>query len=306
MTTDQEKFLQKYPLFPKSLINKFSELLPIELSKYDDNFSEFKDVYYSVADQIYFNPLINYNSTLSILTPKNQIYVKRYYADYGKHNFFYVPNFDSINSLDSKIYWPALLIDTEWFYQSGISVANASIILRPSIIYDSRLFNLDTELLYDISYNNLPITANALHVMNSVDIKKISISGKINLYGLVKFNGVESLIILHENGIDFDNINYEHLYEFSTFLKSYIKYSGQIENSLSLAKYESNQKLLEYEKILQIKLLDESRNLENLKLQIDTSMQNEYESAKRDYQNLLLNAQDIALTIKKMAPDICL
>lgn len=111
------------------------------------------------------------------------------------------------------------------------------------------------------------------------------------------YGGIASIVALYENGITLPSVDYEKAYSFLTYVNSYKKFSTQIDAEKSLLTNQAAASLAAYQQDFKDRADREKTELQSKKLQIFIAIDNEAKSAQRDFQNMLINAQNLRNTL---------
>lgn len=283
MTDIEQLFLAAYPLWPMQLINKFSSLLSYEVAR--------------------FNPEINAGivSTYKDIETSAKIKIAPYIENVG---YLLAP---SKQSRISQVYFGKEYIKTNWArpYNSGINILGPDLTeTRPymgKVYYDTRIYK-SVSITISVEYqdNGPPYSYSYLSIMSysSEFIQPVL----ANVYAVAsvvlnEYSGASTVLAMIENGIQVD-VNKNLLQEFVTFLNAYGKYSDQLSASNSLQAEKQKQNIAEYKNSIHDKLTARKNELMDLKTQINFAAKNETASAKRDMQNLALNAQSLIMQLQ--------
>jgi hypothetical protein len=156
-----------------------------------------------------------------------------------------------------------------------------------SVLYDSRIF-VDAEFNL-LRVANIDPLIGPNYLFHDYKITMIPKNlNTIEKYNLLKEN--QSL-----------NANIENLVnakEFETYLNAYVKYNSQVEADKASLQKISESAILNYDREYNEKANTEISDLQTKKIQILIALDNESKSTVRDFQNMLLNAQNLQQTIK--------
>ncbi len=111
------------------------------------------------------------------------------------------------------------------------------------------------------------------------------------------YGGIASIVALYENGVTLPSVDYEKAYSFLTYVNSYKKFSTQIDAEKSLLTNQALASLAAYQQDFKDRADREKTELQSKKLQIFIAIDNEAKSAQRDFQNMLINAQNLRNTL---------
>lgn len=284
MSDIERLFLAAYPLFPAKLVEKFLPLLHFEIAKFNPELD--KDIvakYSELSLPKFFEIQPGINNTSVLFNPIRQSALTAEYYNKIKVNVFFAKLADG-----AWLNFPVDLFNQEEF--SGkiifdkriIHSVQSSIDIKYKNTYDTSLpqiYSAGGGLFVDVYY----LTASAVLTVNPV---------------LQKFNGASSVLAMIENGKSV-NVDKALLTEFVTFLNAYSKYSAQLAAASSLQSEKNNQDLQQYKNVISDKLTARKNELNDLRTQISFAARNETASARRDMQNLVLNAQSLMLQLQE-------
>lgn len=111
------------------------------------------------------------------------------------------------------------------------------------------------------------------------------------------YSGAAMIYALYENGVALPDVDYAKLSAFVTYINAYKKFSTQIEAEKSLLANQAAASLAAYRQDFQDRANRENAELQSKKLQIFIAIDNEAKSAQRDFQNMLINAQNLRNTL---------
>ena len=100
-----------------------------------------------------------------------------------------------------------------------------------------------------------------------------------------------------ENGVKFLEFDYARASAFLTYINAYKKFSTQIDAEKSLLTNQAAANLANYQQDFKDRANRENAELQSKKLQIFIAIDNEAKSAQRDFQNMLINAQNLRNTL---------
>ena len=284
MSDIESLFLAAYPLWPKVLLNKFSSLLSLEIAKFNpevntDIVKKYNDLQKSAKAKI--EPYID--NTSYLLSPSNPSKISQVY--YGKQ----VLQIQWARPYHQEpiIFGPSLT-DGKWY--------------AGKVYFDTRIFkSIVLSLSVDYQDNGRPFSYSFLSLMSYDSIFVQPVLATVYVVADVTLNnytGASSVLAMIENGIKVD-ADENLLREFVTFLNAYSKYSAQLAAGSSLQSEKNKQDLQQYKNAISDKLTARKNELNDLRTQISFAARNETASAKRDMQNLALNAQSLMLQLQE-------
>lgn len=113
-----------------------------------------------------------------------------------------------------------------------------------------------------------------------------------------KYNGLESLIALHENGYSMPEINFEKAYALMTYINAYKKFSTEIDAERAYLQREAEAQLASYRQDYTDRAQREKSDLQSKKIQMLMAIDNDTKAATRDFQNMLLSAQNLKQNLR--------
>lgn len=283
---DLEKlFLAAYPLWPKQLLQKFASLLSYEVAKFNPQINpQIIEEYKKLSNGARL-PIEPYKDNVSyLLQPENASKVSQVY--YGKE--ILRQNWARPADGGLNIMGPDL---SEYKWYTGKVYYDARIYKAVSIQID--LNYQDVGGTYDVSY--LAIMSYSSMRVQPVLASAYAVASVI----LGEYDGASTVLAMVENGIKVD-VDKNLLREFVTFLNAHSKYGGQLAAAKSLQAEKNRQSIADYENAVSEKLTARKNELSDMKTQIAFAAKNETASAKRDMQNLALNAQSLMLQLQSV------
>ena len=285
-----DAFLQRYPLWPHALAEKFSMVLAYAMPE-SEKYITAKKYYENTSNQI-FTQIVrptsetslgwNHQFSISMLKPTNDRFkrsqnIEQQYMEYPidlAHGDGV--NFSPINS-------------------SGIMRGR----FRPYVhtVYDSRIFDTPSNIVrYKFTATYGPFSLTVMSIMSYIQIQ--AYRGYTDLIAEARatvkpFNGLESIIALHENGVTLPNVDMIQIYDFATYVIAYNNYSGELQADKNLLMQKANIAVSDYRQQLNDQAAREYSDLQSKKIQLLIAIDNEAKSAQRDFQNMLLTAQSL-------------
>lgn len=285
MTDIEKLFVAAYPLWPKQLLEKFSSLLSYEVAKFNAAINPQIFEKYKVLGNKIKIPIIPYSENVSyLLQPENAAKMSQVY--FGKEYL--------------RVNWARL-------YSGGFVVFGPDLSeVKPysgKVYYDNRLFkSVSISISIEYQDNGSPYSFSYLSIMSySSELIQPVIASAYAVASVVleEYSGAATVLAMIENGIKVD-ADKDLLREFVTFLNAYNKYSGQIAAAKSLQAEKNRQSIADYKNAVSEKLTARKNELSDMKTQIAFAAKNETASAKRDMQNLALNAQSLMLQLQSV------
>lgn len=281
MSDIEKLFLTAYPLWPKVLLKKFSNLLSYEVAK--------------------FNPEINFEIMKQFLTladEKRKSIIPDIFNNVSLYNF-------GNNQFSKYEYFEKILMRIDYAeilapYMDSAIRLYTNMVFSGKCAYDFRLFS-NISIRTDVEYTKSNI---GYDPVSHFEIYKTEIITPIVskpvlviIPSLRPYDGASTVLAMIENGISID-VNQKSLTEFVTFLNAYNKYGGELAAANSLQAEKNRQAMADYKNSISEKLNSRKNELNDLRTQISFAAKNETASAKRDMQNLTLSAQSLMLQLQ--------
>lgn len=112
------------------------------------------------------------------------------------------------------------------------------------------------------------------------------------------YSGIGSLVALYENGVALPGVNYEKAYSFLTYINAYKKFSTEIDSERAYLQREAEAQLASYRQDYTDRAQREKSDLQSKKIQMLMAIDNDTKAATRDFQNMLLNAQNLKQNLR--------
>lgn len=282
MTAIESLFLAMYPLWPKSLLAKFANLLSFEVAKINPEINtQIVEKYAALYRNYRFRAetLVDQNvyvNSLSILNPANLSKTRKLYVDR-------LVQVRLNNSAEAYLFYNSFT-NRSWEYRD----------VKAIILYDRRLF---TDVSWSIAIDYIVTGRVQVGIFEYTDAISPIISIDV-IPKLSQYNGASTVLAMIENGVPVD-VDKALLAEFVTFINAYSKYSGELAASVGLQLEKNRQALTDYKNSISEKLASRKDELGDLKTQIAFAAKNETNSAKRDMHNLLLSAQSLMVQLQE-------
>ena len=112
------------------------------------------------------------------------------------------------------------------------------------------------------------------------------------------YSGLSTIVALYENGVTLPDVNYEKAYSFLTYVNAYKKFSTEIDSERAYLQREAEAQLASYRQDYTDRAQREKSDLQSKKIQILMAIDNDTKAATRDFQNMLLNAQNLKQNLR--------
>lgn len=287
-----------YPGIPDAILNEYGELLPAEASALSAEFAQtdfFFDAYKKklpakIEDKInlsLYQFYYNIEYQLNFLNPQNS------------------------NNTESRIYQSdALYIPVKVatnIYGIGFGPApdgNWSTVIKPKLFtkYDRRLYSkVENKINFQFEPDGKSFYYSYLSVMNYDTVMAYSGQGYLLLSATaqkIAFNGIETIVAMYENGVSLASVDYQKAYSFLTYINAYKKFSTEIDSERAYLQREAEAQLASYRQDYTDRAQREKSDLQSKKIQMLMAIDNDTKAATRDFQNMLLNAQNLKQNLR--------
>lgn len=112
------------------------------------------------------------------------------------------------------------------------------------------------------------------------------------------YSGLSTIVALYENGVTLPDVNYEKAYSFLTYVNAYKKFSTEIDSERAYLQREAEAQLASYRQDYTDRAQREKSDLQSKKIQMLMAIDNDTKAATRDFQNMLLNAQNLKQNLR--------
>ena len=286
-----------YPGIPDAILNEYAELLPAEAAYITKDFQTANNVFWLAyrklinAQNAAFTKVYNDGAAAGKSIPgathRELFFIKPANNQYRKTVQFS----DAMeNAIEVWVYQPAP-IRYEYFWRHSESIV-------VNVVYDSRIY---ANPQFVVNSRSGPIPGILLSM--STDRRQIkyvgrsSATAKITLDKL-PYAGLSSLIAMYENGVTLPDINYEKAYSFLTYVNAYKKFSTEIDSERAYLQREAEAQLASYRQDYTDRAQREKSDLQSKKIQMLMAIDNDTKAATRDFQNMLLNAQNLKQNLR--------
>lgn len=276
-----------YSGIPDAILNQYADLLPAEASGLSAE--------YAAGDTIFF-PVYRANVTSLRLPSATFRYAHpnvdaRYIIMQASFTLLKPENVnDTVNVNLQAAFWASdtiILRSPPPHTEGGDSGTRYAIY---NLKYDRRLFaNPSLKLL---GRGFVPAPGQGAMYINQ-RYWALTTQGAALLIDRAPYSGIESIKILHENGVSIAEIDYRRVYEFCTYINAYKKFSTQVDAEKALLEQRAKNNVDAYRQQLNDQAAREYSDLQSKKIQLLITIDNEAKSAQRDYQNMLLTAQTL-------------
>lgn len=112
------------------------------------------------------------------------------------------------------------------------------------------------------------------------------------------YMGAETIYVLYENGVTIADVDYARLSAFVTYINAYKKFSTEIDSERAYLQREAEAQLASYRQDYTDRAQREKSDLQSKKIQMLMAIDNDTKAATRDFQNMLLNAQNLKQNLR--------
>ena len=112
------------------------------------------------------------------------------------------------------------------------------------------------------------------------------------------YMGAETIYVLYENGVTIADVDYARLSAFVTYINAYKKFSTEIDSERAYLQREAEAQIASYRQDYTDRAQREKSDLQSKKIQMLMAIDNDTKAATRDFQNMLLNAQNLKQNLR--------
>lgn len=293
----RENWLEAYPDWPAILLDRFEQAIKIDLIKFfgtdELGFQPWWAAVISPPAQAnYTTPMPPFggdvNITINLLNPTNPKYATQARWDLG---FWYGVNLP-LSIWDSGAPQSIQTNMNQSFLGAAFGTSNAT--LHAYLNFDTRLYYNSFQWNYATIGTLAGIDVSFFGGRNASYVNTLIVAPNASA---TPYNGADTILALHENGVDNGGVDYAALADFIDYRNAYSKYSQQIAAQKAADQQQQKNDLRSYETELADKLQAEKNALQNLTLTMRQAMKNEAASAERDMVNTVINAQNLKLSL---------
>jgi len=280
-----------YPGIPDQIFLEYADLLPAEASALSAEFAATDIKFFKVWQTIrtsfsfgfvsipfWFDQRIARMSTaINFLQPQN---------NNEKVNSTLTVNFTATETVNRISVSPGV-VDTGPNYNAAGAL---------NFTFDRRLFANPTFVLGRVMFSAIAINTNPNAQAFGQYVARTTAAGSAAIQKK-PYAGAETIYALYENGVTIADVDYARLSAFVTYINAYKKFSTQIDAEKSLLTNQAAASLAAYQQDFRDRADREKTELQSKKLQIFIAIDNEAKSAQRDFQNMLINAQNLRNTL---------
>jgi len=276
-----------YPGIPEQIFLEYADLLPAEASALSAEFAASDAKFFP----IYKNLRTSYSMAFQYVSGgpmPSKLFIQQ--------NFLNPQNSAELQSYNSsfhftEIHWVFYNPNTRSYSYEGNPFDNyANLDSR----YDRRLF--ENVQAVKVKQTTAPATFYGNSYKGSQFYARIIIQVLLTA-NKKQYIGAETIYALYENGVTIAGVDYARLSAFVTYINAYKKFSTQIDAEKSLLTNQAAASLAAYQQDFKDRADREKTELQSKRLQIFIAIDNEAKSAQRDFQNMLINAQNLRNTL---------
>lgn len=281
-----------YPGIPDAILNEYADLLPAEASALSAEFAATDAFFFKawsvlrtafsfgfISIPFWFDQRMSRMSVaINLLNPQN-------------------PNEKIITTL------PVNFVGTETV--NRISVAPGVVDAGPhypatgllNFTYDRRLFLNPGFTLGRVMYSAIALNNNPNAQAYGQYVGRTTAAGNAVIQKKT-FTGIDTILAMYENGVTLPDVNYEKAYSFLTYVNAYKKFSTEIDSERAYLQREAEAQLASYRQDYTDRAQREKSDLQSKKIQMLMAIDNDTKAATRDFQNMLLNAQNLKQNLR--------
>ena len=280
-----------YPGIPDQIFLEYADLLPAEASALSAEFAATDTKFFGAWSKLLVNISQGFNAIPPWFDQRTAVYsATRIYLNPQNQNekisTRLVARFTA-SETGNRISVSPGFVDVGPHYQVDALI---------NVIFDRRIYNNPTVKVQQVRYSPIAVNTNpnaqayGSYVCRTTAATLIEI--KKNQYA-----GISTIIAMAENGVKFLEFDYARASAFLTYVNAYKKFSTQIDAEKSLLTNQAAASLAAYQQDFKDRADREKTELQSKKLQIFIAIDNEAKSAQRDFQNMLINAQNLRNTL---------
>ena len=277
-----------YPGIPDAILNEYAELLPAEASALSAEFAATDTIFFQAWKILRTSYPLAFQYVSGGPVPAKLAITQ---------NFLVPQNTNETQSNEfavtfTEVHWARYTQGASGYTFEGHPFQNAA---RAFTSYDRRLF-VSPELR-KVKETPAPASiytrgSNWIQYYARVIIQTVLTIQKKN------YSGIETIVALYENGVTLPDVNYEKAYSFLTYVNAYKKFSTEIDSERAYLQREAEAQLASYRQDYTDRAQREKSDLQSKKIQMLMAIDNDTKAATRDFQNMLLNAQNLKQNLR--------
>lgn len=277
-----------YPGIPDAILNEYAELLPAEASALSAEFAATDTIYFQAWKILRTSYLINFIYSSGGAIPSKLSVTQ---------NFLNPQNANETQSVEysfhfNEIHWVIFNVNARAYEYEGHPYDNYA---KLYVNYDRRIFLNPTA--EKTKQTPAPGSFYGKGWRGPQYYARIIILALLNIEKR-QYAGISTIVALYENGVTLPNVNYEKAYSFLTYVNAYKKFSTEIDSERAYLQREAEAKLSAYRQDYTDRAQREKSDLQSKKIQMLMAIENDTKAATRDFQNMLLNAQNLKQNLR--------
>jgi len=264
-----------FPLWPKELIEKFSQSILVDFPRY------------GLGDLEQTGMRGWWAAVVSAESARMQVALIHHTHHTG--NIFNYALFNG-GPAQYQLRWFMDNVNVPYPIPAGMIVPHA-VIENVSAVFDSRIWQ------WPVWFIPSAVCINWAYYLNNYPGERI-FEIKNNLgFNAQPYDSVNTVLALYENSISNPGVDYSLMYEYRDYRNAYEKYGNQLAAQKATDEQKAKNEIIDFKNSLDDKLNAEKNQLQNLELSMRQAMTNEAASASRDMANTVLNAQNLKLSL---------
>ena len=281
-----------YPGIPDAILNEYAELLPAEASALSAEFAASDTVFFQAWKTLrtsfpfgfisipfwYDQRMSRMSVPITFLNPQNTG---------EKMSTVLQVNFTGTETVNRISVAPGVVDAGPHYAASGALV----------FTYDRRLYSAPAFTIGRVMYSAIASNNNPYAQAYGQYVGRTIAAGNATIQKN-PYAGIETIVALYENGVTLPNVNYEKAYSFLTYINAYKKFSTEIDAERAYLQREAQAQLASYRQDYTDRAQREKSDLQSKKIQMLMAIDNDTKAATRDFQNMLLNAQNLKQNLR--------
>lgn len=288
MLTAFEIVKSAYPGIPDAILNEYAELLPAEASALSAELAATDTKFFQAWKNLRTSHVVNFMYSSGGAIP-NKLVVTQ--------NFLNPQNTNETQSVEysfhfNEIHWAIYNVNARAYEFEGNPFDNYA---KLYVNFDRRIFGNPSAVKTKQTpapgsfYSNT--WRGPQYYARIIILALLSIEKK-------PYSGLSTIVALYENGVTLPDVNYEKAYSFLTYVNAYKKFSTEIDSERAYLQREAEAQLASYRQDYTDRAQREKSDLQSKKIQMLMAIDNDTKAATRDFQNMLLNAQNLKQNLR--------
>lgn len=277
-----------YPGIPDAILNEYAELLPAEASALSAEFAATDTKFFQAWKNLRTSHVVNFMYSSGGAIP-NKLTVTQ--------NFLNPQNANETQSVEysfhfNEIHWVIYNVNARAYEYEGDPFDNYA---KLYVNFDRRIFGNPAAVKTKQTSAPGSFYSNTWrgpqYYARIIILALLSIEKK-------PYSGLTTIVALYENGVTLPDVNYEKAYSFLTYVNAYKKFSTEIDSERAYLQREAEAQLASYRQDYTDRAQREKADLQSKKIQMLMAIDNDTKDATRDFQNMLLNAQNLKQNLR--------